>query len=233
MSPASGTPWVKWVILLAIAAGLVYVFIRFPLSEWLSQQLIWIEQMGSAGYIWFVGLYVVATVVGFPASVLTLGAGAVYGVVTGSLLVVLGATLGATAAFLVGRYLARGLVERRVATQPRFAAVDRAVGRAGFKMVLLTRLSPVFPFVVLNYAFGITQVKLQDYFWASLIGMLPGTVLYVYLGSIAAAVATGDAVTSPVRTAATAAGLVMTIVVTIYVTRVARQALRDVEGVSA
>ena len=84
-----------------------------------------------------------------------------------------------------GRTLARGFIEAKISHNPRFRAIDQAVKHEGFKIVLLTRLSPVFPFNLLNYAFGLTPVSLRDYFLASWIGMLPGTVMYVYLGSAA------------------------------------------------
>lgn len=213
-----------------MVVGLLYVFTAFPVGAWLKSQLIQIKQLGPIGYFWFILLYIIATVAGFPASILTLGAGAVFGILTGSLLVIIGATIGATAAFLIGRYLARNVVAQHVERNPRFQAVDEAVGHAGFKIVLLTRLSPVFPFTLLNYLYSITKVKLADYFLASLIGMIPGTVLYVYLGSIAASVATGTLPDSPARKIFTIVGLLLTIAVAVYVTRLARKAMREVEG---
>ena len=117
-----------------------------------------------------------------------LGAGAIFGVVEGAALVFVAAVLGSTAAFLVARYVARSAVERRVASEPRFAAIDRAVGEQGRKIVLLLRLSPVFPFNLLNYGLGLTKVRLLDYVVAS-IGMIPGTLLYVYSGKVAGDVA--------------------------------------------
>ena len=151
--------------------------------------------------------------------------------VRGSLIVSAGATLGATAAFLVGRHLTRRWVEEWLKRFPRFAAVERAVAREGWKVVLLTRLSPVFPFIFLNYAFGLTQVSLRDYLVASWIGMLPGTVLYVYLGTISGAVvdAAGGRAASvaPARWAMLGIGLVSTLAVTLLITRLARQALND------
>jgi uncharacterized membrane protein YdjX (TVP38/TMEM64 family) len=172
----------------------------------------------------FVGIYIVATVLFIPGSVLTLGAGAVFGVALGSVCVSIAATLGATAAFLVGRYLARDAIARKIEKNEKFAAIDRAVADEGWKIVLLTRLSPVFPFTLLNYGFGITRVKLSHYVLASWIGMIPGTVMYVYLGSLVNLSAghrqrtTGEWVLYGV-------GLLATIIVTVFVTRVARKAL--------
>jgi uncharacterized membrane protein YdjX (TVP38/TMEM64 family) len=163
-----------------------------------------------------------------PGSVLTLGAGAVFGLVKGAVLVSVAATLGATAAFLVGRYLAREWVAGKVERYPRFAAIDRAVAREGWKIVGLTRLSPVFPFNVLNYAFGLTRVSLRDYFFASWIGMMPGTVMYVYVGSLAgdlAALGAGSRARTPVEWTLYVVGLLATVAVTVYVTRLARAAL--------
>ncbi len=224
--------YVRWLLTVLVIAGLIYVFTAFPVSNWLRIQLEEIKQLGPLGYFWFILLYIVATVSGFPASILTIGAGAVFGIFTGTLLVLTGAILGAMAAFLVGRYLARNFVAKHIEANPRFRVVDEAVGRAGFKIVLLTRLSPIFPFVFLNYLYSITKVKLSDYFLATALGMIPGTILYVYLGSLAASVATGTLPTSPARKIFTAIGLLLTIAVTVYVTRIARNALRDVEGTS-
>jgi uncharacterized membrane protein YdjX (TVP38/TMEM64 family) len=159
---------------------------------------------------------------------LTLGAGAIYGVVYGTALVSVSSTLGATAAFLVGRYLARGWIAQKIETNPKFKAVDDAVAQEGWKIVGLTRLSPVFPFNFLNYAYGLTQVSLRDYFFASWIGMLPGTIVFVYLGSLAGSLATlgeGERERTPVEWALFGGGLVAAFAVTFYVTRIARRAL--------
>lgn len=187
-----------------------------------------VEELGPLGAAAFVGIYVVACVLLVPGSVLTLGAGAVYGVVRGSLLVSLASTLGATAAFLAGRYLARDWVARRLEGNERFRAIDEAVGREGWKIVGLTRLSPVFPFNLLNYAYGLTRVSLRDYVLASWAGMIPGTVLFVYLGSLAGSVADLDAPgggRSPAEWTLYLVGLAATLAVTVYVTRIARAAL--------
>ncbi|MDZ7959415.1 MAG: TVP38/TMEM64 family protein [Aulosira sp. DedQUE10] len=196
----------------------------------LRDALQWIDSLGSLGAIAFIALYIVATVAFLPGSILTLGAGVVFGVVWGSLYVFLGATLGATAAFLVGRYLARGWVANKIADNKKFAAIDNAVGKAGLKIVLLTRLSPIFPFNLLNYAFGITGVSLNDYFIGS-VGMIPGTIMYVYIGSLAgnlARIGTETQPTNPtIQWAIRIIGLIATVAVTIYITRIARKALED------
>jgi uncharacterized membrane protein YdjX (TVP38/TMEM64 family) len=196
----------------------------------LRRTLEWVNELGPTGAIAFIAIYIAATVAFFPGSLLTLGAGVLFGVILGSLYVFLGATLGAIAAFLVGRYLARGWVSKKIEGNAKFHAIDEAVGREGFKIVLLTRLSPVFPFNLLNYAYGVTGVSLKDYVLAS-IGMIPGTILYVYIGSLAGSIATlgtGTQPTNPgVQWAIRIIGLIATVAVTIYVTRVARKALAE------
>ena len=152
----------------------------------------------------------------------------VFGVVKGSIAVSVGSTLGATAAFLVGRYLARNWVSGKVAGNEKFKAVDEAVAREGWKIVLLTRLSPVFPFNLLNYAFGLTKVNLKQYILASWAGMIPGTVMYVYIGSLAgdlASLGSGGRTRTTGEWILYGVGLLATGVVTVFVTRLAKNAL--------
>ena len=217
--------------LLLVAVGvaaLLAAFRFFQVQDLLRRSLDWIAGLGPAGVVAFIAIYILSCVFMLPGSVLTLGAGAVFGVVKGSVIVSLASTLGATAAFLVGRYLARDRVGRMIEGNGRFRAIDEAVGREGWKIVGLTRLSPAFPFNLLNYAYGITTVSLRDYFFASWIGMLPGTVMYVYLGSLAGSLATlggqGGGRT-PAQWALYIVGLLATVAVTVYVTRIARAAL--------
>jgi len=203
------------------------------LGAYLPAFAAWVDGLGVWGPIVFIVGYAVAAVAFVPGSILTLAAGAIFGLWRGVIYVFIAATLGASAAFLVSRHLARSAVERRLAGNPRFAAIDRAVGAQGRKIVFLLRLSPVFPFNLLNYALGLTQVRFVDYLIASA-GMIPGTVLYVYYGKLAGDVATlaGGA---PVEKgtgyyAVLILGLLATIVVTAVVTRTARRALRDATG---
>jgi uncharacterized membrane protein YdjX (TVP38/TMEM64 family) len=226
-TPASGRrlPGAKWKLILALVGivALAGAIKYLRLQNLLEQALDWVQGLGVWAPLIFVGLYALASVCLVPGSVLTLGAGAVFGVVWGSVYASVGATLGATAAFLVGRYLARDWVARQIDRKPAFAALDKAIAEDGWKIVGLTRLSPVFPFVLLNYAFGLTRVSLRDYVLASWIGMMPGTLMYVYLGSLAQVI--GQRERPPAEWALYGIGLVATIAVTVLVTRLAKRAL--------
>jgi uncharacterized membrane protein YdjX (TVP38/TMEM64 family) len=215
-----------------VAAAMIVVLVvaaeLFDLQQVLHDALTWISGLGVLGPIIFAGLYILACVLSLPGFILTLGAGAIFGVITGFIAVSIGSTLGAACAFLIGRYLARDLVAGRITGNERFKAIDEAVGREGWKIVLLTRLSPVFPFNLLNYAFGLTKVSLKHYFFATWLGMIPGTVMYVYIGSLAGDLAS---LGSAGRTRTTGEwvlygiGLLATVVVTVFVTRLARKTL--------
>lgn len=211
-----------------LLVGLLVAARYLGAQELLKSALDWVAGLGAWGVVAYVALYVLATVLFLPGSILTLGAGVLFGVVKGSVIVSVAATLGAVSAFLVGRYLARGWVAARIADNPRFLAVDQAVAREGWKIVGLTRLSPVFPFNLLNYAFGLTSVSLRDYFWATWLGMIPGGVMYVYLGSLAgdlALLGAEERSRSGFEWGLYLLGLVATITVTVHVTRLARAAL--------
>ena len=215
--------WIFGILIVAVVvAAIVYFKLPAVLRDLLKSALDWISGLGIWGLVIFVVIYILACVLFIPGSILTVGAGALFGVVKGSILVSISSTFGATAAFLVGRYLARDWVAKKIAGNPKFSAIDRAVADEGWKIVGLVRLSPVFPFSLLNYAFGLTRVSLRDYVLASWIGMMPGTVLYVYIGSLANA---GARQTTPVEWALRGVGLVATIVVTVILTRIAKKAL--------
>jgi len=214
----------KGIVAALAAVAVVLLVTRWDVRALPQAALDWTQRIGPWGQMFFVLIYVAATVLLIPGSALGLGAGALFGVVRGSLLVSLASTLGATCAFLLGRYLAREWAAKKIEKRASFSALDQAVAREGWKIVLLTRLSPVFPFTLLNYAFGLTRVPLRDYVLASWIGMMPGTVMYVYLGSLARA-----GVERRARTAGEwvlyGVGLLATITVTVLVTRLARRAL--------
>ena len=236
MSEAGGKSVARWIVvgaallLLALAARLL------PLGDWLKHLNDLLARLGLAGIVLFALVYALAAILFVPGSALTVGAGVIYGLWWGFVAVSAGSTLGAAGGFLVARYLARRRVEGWAAANPRFAAIDRAVGQEGWKIVLLTRLSPVFPYTLLNYLYGLTRVSFGPFVVASWIGMMPGTVLYVYLGFAGRAVAqaaAGQARRTPAEYAMWATGLAATLAVTLYVTRLARRALRSRADVGA
>jgi pyruvate/2-oxoglutarate dehydrogenase complex dihydrolipoamide dehydrogenase (E3) component/uncharacterized membrane protein YdjX (TVP38/TMEM64 family) len=218
----------RLVILGLAVAALLAAGRYLGVQDWILAFVSWVRGAGTPGMVAFAGAYVVATVLFVPGLLLTMGAGLAWGVAVGAPLVWVSANLAAAAAFLLGRTLAREAIAARVAGNPKFAALDRAVGREGFKIVLLTRLSPAFPFNLLNYAYGLTQVRLRDYLTASLLGMIPGTVMYVYLGSLLTSVA--ELASGRGRGAPwwlTALGFAATVAVTVVITRIARRALDE------
>ncbi|KAF0124823.1 MAG: SNARE associated Golgi family protein [Elusimicrobia bacterium] len=227
--------WLKILLAAALIAAAVMLARHFELQALLRAALDRLAALGPAGAAAFVLLYIAAAALLVPGSALTLGAGAIYGVVWGSLIVSLASTLGAAAAFLIGRHLARGWVEKKVAGSPAFAAIAAAVAEGGWRIVGLTRLSPVFPYTLLNYAYGLTKVPFKEYLLASWIGMMPGTVMYVYLGALAGELARSGSGggRSPAEWALYAGGLAATVIVTVYVTRLARRKLKAMTGPGA
>ncbi len=218
------------ILLLCLIMGVV-IFIAKALNfqSLLQQALIWVQSLGVLGPIAFMVIYNLATILFIPGSVLTLGGGVLFGVFWGSIYVFIAATIGATVAFLIGRYLSRDWVSRQLEKYSKFQAIDSAVAREGWKIVFLTRLSPLFPFNLLNYAFGITQVSLQDYILGS-IGMVPGTIMYVYIGSLAgdiAMIGMKQSTNPTLQWSVRIVGFIATVAVTIYVTRIARNALEN------
>jgi uncharacterized membrane protein YdjX (TVP38/TMEM64 family) len=217
------------IAIIAVAA-VIMLSRHVDFQSLLRQGLTWVESLGPAGIAVFIAIYVIACVLLIPGSILTLGAGALFGVAKGTIAVSIGSTLGATAAFLIGRYFARSWVSKKIDSNKTFAAIDSAVADDGWKLVGLIRLSPIFPFNLLNYAFGLTRVKLSHYFLASWAGMLPATILYVYIGSLAtdiATVGTTEQAKTPMQWVLSAVGLIATVAVTIFITRIARKALAE------
>ena len=221
---------IKFVLVLLVLAVLIYIGLKFDTQALLKSSLDWVQKNGALGAAVFIAIYIICTVLFVPGSVLTLGAGAVFGVVKGSIFVSIASTLGAAGAFLIGRYLARDWISKKIEGNKKFKAIDEAVAKEGWKIVGLTRLSPAFPFTLLNYAYGLTRVSLRDYFLASWIGMIPGTVMYVYLGSAAGEgikAAAGENTSSPGEMALKIVGLIATIIVTVFVTKIAKKALNQ------
>lgn len=188
----------------------------------------WIRQLGVAGAFIFIGAYALAAVAFVPGAIFTIAAGLVYGIVGGTAVALAGATLGAGLAFLVARYLVRGRIEKFARNNKKFGAIDQAIGKEGWKIVGLLRLSPLIPFNVSNYFYGITSIGFWPYLVASVIGMLPGTLLYAYLGAIGqAGLSGGKKGHTPLEWTFLGLGLLATIGVTIFISRVAKKALKE------
>jgi uncharacterized membrane protein YdjX (TVP38/TMEM64 family) len=224
---------VKLVIILILLGILITISQHFPIQKNLQNSLAWVKNLGNLAPIIFIIIYNLATIFLIPGSILTLGGGFLFGIFWGSVYVFIAATIGATFAFIIGRYLTRDWVYKQIEKRPKFQAIDQAVAKEGWKIVFLTRLSPVFPFNLLNYAFGITQVSLRDYILGS-VGMIPGTIMYVYIGSLAGSIATIGTSKQPINSTlewtVRTVGFLATVAVTIYVTHIAKKALEDKVG---
>lgn len=216
---------VKWILAAAAVAGLIVAFRLLPVASWTKQLEGWISGLGAAGYATFYAIYVVGSLLFVPGAALTVAAGFLFGLLRGTAIVSLAATTAAGLAFLIARHAARGAVEARARKDGRFTAIDKAIGERGWKIVALLRLSPAVPFSLSNYFYGLTAIRFWPYLLTSWVAMLPGTVLYVYLGAAGRAAARGEGRTS-LENAYLAVGLAATVAVTVYLTRVARGALR-------
>lgn len=218
--------WTRIALLAVAVVALVVVVRALPVAEWLASFQTWAEGQGVLGMAVFALVYAASVVAFVPASILTLGAGAVYGLWTGTAVVLVGASLGAVLSFLLARTVLRRRVESMTAGNARFRALDRAIAKEGGKIVFLVRLAPVFPFTYINYAFGLTGIRTLPYSVATIVGMIPGTFAYVYLGAAAATAATADEA-SATRTALQIGGAIAAVLVTILVARVAARAIRE------
>lgn len=231
--PAAGRP-ARWRTPALAAAGVLALTALFVVGRRLGGHvegfIAWIDGLGAWAPAVFVAGYAVATVAFVPGSLLTLAAGALFGLVRGTLYAWTGATLGASAAFLLARYVARGWVEKKLDARPRFRKLDESIGADGGRIVALLRLAPVFPFVLLNYALGLSRVRFAHYLLACL-AMVPGTLLYVYYGYAGRqALAGGKTVWDWLLLAV---GLAAVLAVTVIVTRKAKRALAETTGLDA
>ena len=220
--------WTRALLVLLVLGSFLAAAFFLPLADWIIALAEQARGTGASGVALFVLVYIVSTVALLPGSILTLAAGFAYGPVWGLAVASPASVAGATCAFLLGRTALREWAARKVGRSPRARAIDAAVARQGFKLVLLLRLSPLVPFNLLNYILSLSRVPTSRYVLASFLGMLPATALYVYLGSLAPAaaqLATSAAGGGWTRTALYAIGLVATVAVVIIATRAANRAL--------
>ena len=218
--------FIKPAIILLLIIGALMALQFTPLGDWLEDLVKKIEGLGPWGPVIFIAVYVVAAVCLVPASALTLGAGLAFGLGLGFVYTSIGSTLGAAAAFLLGRTLFRSKIEKKIEGKKEFQAIDKAVEEEGWKTVALSRLSPVFPYTFLNYAYGVMNVKFWPYILASFISMIPGTLLYVYLGALGNQ-ASGDSSGGVLKNVFLGVGLVATIIVTVLITKKAKKKLDE------
>jgi uncharacterized membrane protein YdjX (TVP38/TMEM64 family) len=221
--------------IIALLAIIIVLFLamRFlPVQQWLGSFNDWVGHMGVAGVFVFIVVYAVATVLLAPGSILTIGAGFAFGLWKGFLAVSVGATLGASLAFLVARFIARDKIAAIAHRNEKFRNIDGAIGKQGAKLIFLLRLSPVIPFNLSNYLYGLTAVRFWPYVLASWIGMMPGTFLYVYIGTAGKAAVSAAAGAEAMKRGwqywtFLSVGLAATVIVTIWVTKIARNALKS------
>ena len=224
MSEPAANPWpkkiVRIVVVLLVLAAFVFALRWVKQSGLMDRAFEWIRGLGPWGPVAFIGIYTVAVVFFVPASIFTLGAGFVYGMTLGSIYVLVAANIAGNLAFLIGRHLARNWIAHKLDAQPKFRAIDAATAREGWKIVALVRLAPVFPFSLMSYAFGLTRIPFWSYAAANL-AMIPGTLMYVYFGSVARDLTDKPATPPWIKWTIGA----LTVIVIIYVTRFAKRAL--------
>jgi uncharacterized membrane protein YdjX (TVP38/TMEM64 family) len=222
----------KWTVVILVVVTLSILSAILPVKDWIRAFIGWVQQLGPLGVIVFILAYALATVLFLPGWIFTVSAGLIYGVFVGTLVALTGAIIGATLAFLIARYLLRRNIEEWTRKNPRFRAIDEAIGKNGWKIVGLLRLSPLIPFNLSNYFYGITSISFGAYVAVSAVGMIPGTLLYAYLGAIGqAGISGGTAQHSKWQYVLLAVGLVATIAVTVLVSRIAKNALKKTGAV--
>ena len=234
MSGAKKSALARLVGLLVILIAVFLAMKFLPAAEWLRNFNAWVGQMGAVGILIFIGVYAAAAVLLAPGAILTIGAGFAFGLWKGFLAVSAGSTLGASLAFLVARFIARDKIEIIAQRNDKFRKIDNAIGKQGAKLIFLLRLSPVIPFNLSNYFYGLSGVKFWPYVLASWIGMMPGTFLYVYIGTAGKAAVSAAAGGEAMKHGwqywtFLSVGLAATIIVTIWVTKIARGALGQAE----
>ena len=220
----------KFYVILTIASAAVFLMLYYPLSKNLPILLNWISAQGSTGIFLYIAAFTLGTAMFFPGSIFVMGAGFTWGMVTGSITASVSLTLSAAIAFLIGRYIARGWVAEKIKYRPGFKRIDAKVSEQGFKIVFLMRLSPIFPFTLHNYGYGSTGVKFVSYIFATWLGMMPGTIMYVYFGTLIdeiTKIATGQTPAAAGKSLYMGLGLFFAVAVMIYIVRIARDELLE------
>jgi uncharacterized membrane protein YdjX (TVP38/TMEM64 family) len=229
-------PAIQWMSVGVVVFSIVLIVRQLPFGPAVRSLAGWIEGLGYWGLLAFGLIYVAAVVALIPGSVLTLAAGALFGLIGGTMIASLASTTGAALAFLLSRYSARDWVAAKLRRYPEFEAIDQAIGRSGWKIVTLLRLSPAVPFNLQNYLYGLTGIRFWPYVLSSWLAMMPATFMYVYLGDLGReslqAVGSVEHARSPTEWVVLIVGLIATVAVTVYLTRLARKTLREQIGIA-
>ena len=224
---------ITWgVVLCAVVAASLLL----PVRPYAIKLIEYVRDAGPVGVAVYAGAYILATILFLPGSLLTLGAGFLYGVVGGALLVWPTSVAAASIAFVLGRGAARKRIERKIASYPRLHALDQAIADSDFLVITLLRLSPVVPFNLLNYFLGVTSARFTRYLAATTVGMVPGILLYVYLGSALtnlAELGSGQQAAGSAGTAVFVGGLIATLIVSVFLTQLAKRKLKAMEDETA
>lgn len=228
--PARQAGLIRISSIIALIIGVFLIMRTLPVGEGLSRMEAWIGSLGGWGPAMFALVYIVAAVAMIPGGLITIAAGAIFGLLWGFIAVSIGSTIGASLAFLIGRYVARKTVQEQTKKYPKFAAIDRAIDEGGWKIIAMLRLVPLFPFNVGNYLLGLTPVKFWPYVLASWIAMMPGTLAYVYLGHVGrkgVEAAAGEAGPHPLEFVLMIVGFLVAVAVTVYITKLAKRKLDE------
>ena len=210
----------RWFVLLFFISLIVVCQIKFEIIQKVPNVIERTASSGPVGYLGFILIYIVSTVMMLPGSPLTFTAGALFGFWKGLIFVSIGSTLGASCAFMVSRYLIRKSIEKRVLKNKKFQSIDNEIDEQGWKIVILARLSPIIPFFLLNYALGITKIRFIHFIFASWVGMIPGTTVYVLMGTMGGAFINGKK--SSFEWVLLGIGLIATILVTLLISKIVK-----------
>ena len=213
----------KIFVALLVIAAIIIAYRFLPIATWLKAFQTYVRGLGALGYVVYIAVYAICVVALIPASILTLGAGAIFGFIGGTIVVIIGATIGATLSFLLARTVMRKRIEKMTESNRKFRALDRAIANEGMKIVFLVRLAVVFPFTYINYAFGLTAIPLWRYVLATFLGIIPATAAFVFASSAATKAATGE--TSNITRIVYIAGGIVAIIVSVLIGRIATRAI--------
>jgi len=215
--------------ILFVALG-VTLLMYFDVHEDVLQLLDWLDALGIWGPLLFIMIMMLVVVLVLPGVMFTAGAGFVFGLVEGTVCVVVGTTLGAALAFLIARYLFGDRASQFVLRRARLRLVSEELTPHGWKIVLLTRLVPFFPYKLSNYFFGLTQFSLRGFMGGTFVGVIPLSLHNVWLGSIAAGITVPGghiAARTPFEWVLYGGGFLVIVGLIVYLNRLARRALAD------